>query len=44
MNIKIVSGSNGSGKSLYLSKLYKENEVKSIFVILLFFIIFLKKI
>lgn len=32
MNIKIVSGSNGSGKSLYLSKLYKENEVKSIFV------------
>ena len=32
MNIKIVSGSNGTGKSLYLSKLYKENEVKSIFV------------
>ena len=31
-NVKIISGSNGSGKSLYLSKLYNENEAKSLIV------------
>lgn len=31
-NIKIISGSNGSGKSFYLSKLYNENEAKSLIV------------